>query len=78
MPIHVTIQVNERTVQQLHIARIDSALDRNPAKAHTYTVIDNPVVPEKDADWDDGVNFEHVYGDGVTVCVKKALAALSI
>jgi hypothetical protein len=77
MPIHVTIKVNETEVRNIHIARIGGGLDRNPFNTHDYAVLDRKHSPVNEKDWDSGAKFTHVYGDDITVCVEKALAALN-
>jgi len=77
MPIHVTIKVNDREVKTLHIARVEGGLDREAGKEHGYRVLEQKNEPQNEGDWDAGVPFTHVYGDGLTVCVQKALESLN-
>lgn len=76
MPVRIEYYVNERQVKTLHIARIDSALDRNPGKEHTYSVIESKNQPQNDHEWDDGVHFQHVYGEDILALGDRAYEAL--
>lgn len=76
MPIEVSIKVNEREVSVLQIARIAGGWDRKADKTHTYSVLQQAEAPQRDAEWDAGVTFTHRYGDGVEVCVQRALEAV--
>lgn len=76
MPIHVTIAVNDREVEHLHIARMKGS-GRNPDSVHTYSALRQKDEPAREKEWDDGVFFTHRYGDDITVIVQRAIEALS-
>ena len=90
MPISVEIKVNGRLIDALHIARLTGRT--RPDSVNEYSIVRasqlpgatqnpyarQPVLPEpqSDEEWLAGVKFEHVYGDGIEVCVMKGVAAL--
>lgn len=74
MPIHVTIKINDHLLHEVHIGRI--AGDTNPNSKNVYVAVigEEPLRLEN---WKErGVLFNHRYGDGADVCVRKALKAL--
>lgn len=77
MPIHIPIHVNEKQITQIHIARVNGGMDREAGKEHGYVVLEQPNPPATDKEWDEGIPFTHTYGDGLLVCVEKALHALN-
>lgn len=88
MPIEVQISVNGKPVESIHIAREEGT--RDPESVNTYVTLKKSILPgdkyhsTRFADspsykeWDEGVRFEHAYGDGIEVCVRKALEALGV
>ena len=74
MPIRVDITVNGQAVRTLQIARTEGrglALDQ----VNIYTVIETNEEPYM-VNFDKGtIMFDHRYGDGVEVCVAKAITA---
>lgn len=74
MPIHVDIRINDRLINQIHIGRLEGGT--NPDDINVYLAVEGeqPVVlPE----WHKrGAPFEHRYGDGAEICVKKAIEVL--
>lgn len=88
MPIQVHIEVNGRPIESIHIGRETGGTD--PDDLNTYLVIKRDALngskfssrayanPPAYNEWtDEGIRFEHRYGDGITVCVEKALKALN-
>lgn len=76
MPIHVTIALNERKLSSLHIARVSSSSSRLPNATYEYAVLAQETEPQSDAEWMEGVRFQHAYKDSIETCVLKALTAL--
>lgn len=87
MPIQVYIEVNGEPVRTVYIARVEGRTnDLDTVNVYEATVTDGPVRRFRDGrrytdaptvkDWEAGVTFQHRYGDGVGVCVAKALEAL--
>lgn len=89
MPIQVYIEVNGKPIETIHIAR-DNGLPKENAvndylvirrealdgTSHTSRTYD-PTLP-RFSEWvNDGLLFKHRYGDGLAVCVEKALHALN-
>lgn len=74
MPVHVDIRINDRLINQIHIGRVSGGTDVDDINTYLAVEGDRPVVlPE----WHKrGVSFEHRYGDGAEVCVRKAIEAL--
>lgn len=75
MPIHVTIAVNDREVEHLHIARM-KGYGRSPDAVYTYSALQQADAPTDEREWQDGVFFTHRYGDDITVIVAEAISAL--
>lgn len=87
MPIHVTVKVNSDTISHVHISRIDESMSMDKDAVIEYSVLvkDQPARDSYFAkyaeetpswgDWLNGTRFFHRYGDGVLVCVQKALEA---
>jgi len=73
MPLHVTISVNDRLLNTLHIGRVSGGT--RPDDWNTYVVVDGSE-PQSNAEWLTGAGFEHRYGDGAEVCVMKAIDAM--
>jgi len=88
MPIQVYIEVNGRNVETVHIGRVKGEATRDSVNVYSAVVkygfvgtlnsgrkytADTP----SNQEWDAGVKFEHRYGDGIEVCVQKALEALN-
>ncbi len=73
MPLHVDIKINDRLLSQIHIGRIQGGTD--PDSVNTYVAHEGEE-PKTREEWLQGVRFEHRYGDGAEVCVRKALMAL--
>lgn len=77
MPLKVVITANDDLVATVQIARIKGS-GMSPDSVAQYSA----VVTEDETwmiDWDnDGALFEHRYGDGVTTCVERGLAALRL
>ena len=91
MPIHVDIRINDDLVQRVHIARMSRG-GMQPDSINTYSVVvaekepvfrgDQPMKMEFPAEptwlqWEEGQMFTHRYGDGVRVCIQKALNLLN-
>lgn len=76
MPVRIEYYVNDRQIVTMQIARIDSDLSRTPDKEHTYSVIDSKNQPQNDHEWEAGVHFQHVYGDGIGELGARAYKAL--
>jgi len=70
MPIHLPIYINERLVKEYKIGRLIG--DTNPESVNTY------VIAAENQSWDEGIHFTHKYGDGLEVCIQKAMSALTV
>lgn len=74
MPLHVTVKINRETLETLHIGRIEGGTEPDDINKYLVVVGEEPL--RMDA-WEKyGVAYEHRYGDGALVCVRKALDAL--
>jgi hypothetical protein len=74
MPLHIDIRVNDKFINQIHIARLRGGV--NDDDINDYLVVDGEF-PERFEDWHiEGIPFTHRYGDGAEVCVMKAMQAL--
>lgn len=74
MPIHVYININDKQINELHIARVKGGTD--PDDINDYLVIEGDY-PIRMEDWlIDGIPFTHRYGDGAEKCVQRAMEAL--
>lgn len=78
MPINVAIDVNGRPIRSLRIGRLTG--DAFPESINEYLVYETPVADS------DGTSarplvethlFTHRYGDGLDMCVQRALTALT-
>lgn len=76
MPIHITIELNDRVIERLHIARISNSSSRAPGRVHQYSILKQEHAPTNDAGWEAGTHFTHQYGDGLETCIRKGLEAL--
>jgi hypothetical protein len=76
MPIHVTIAINDRVVENVHIARMGTDAGRVAGVEHEYSVLMQNQAPQSDEEWEQGVRFKHAYGTGLMRCVEKGIAAL--
>lgn len=76
MPIHVDIRMNRELIERLHIGRLEGGTDEDDVNTYVACLGDEPLRVD---DWvERGVKYEHRYGDGALVCVRKALDALKI
>jgi hypothetical protein len=89
MPIQVHIEINGNPIETIHIGR-DSGLPVADS-LNTYLVLKrealsgtsrtsrayDPTLPSFKEWTEKGIPFTHLYGDGLTVCVEKALKALN-
>lgn len=73
MPLHVTIKINHTTIENLHIARLTGGTDADDVNTYTAVLGDPPYSIDQ---WFEGVEYQHRYGDGALVCVRKALEAI--
>lgn len=73
MPLHVDIRINDRLLTQIHIGRLAGGSE--PDSINTYAAVEGEE-PKSNEEWLAAVRFEHRYGDGAEVCVRKALMAL--
>jgi hypothetical protein len=74
VPIHVTIAINKDTIETLHIGRIEGGSDPNDINTYLAALGKQPKSLEE---WkENGVEFQHRYGDGALTCVRKALQKL--
>lgn len=74
MPIHVSIRINDDLINTVHIGRLSGGI--NPDSINEYVAVSGERPLFKD-DWiENGTQFEHRYGDGAEVCVRKGLEAL--
>lgn len=74
MPLHAEIYINSTYIDGLHIGRIAGGTD--PNDENTYLVVNGPL-PRSTEGWTNGgIQFNHRYGDGALVCVRKAIQAL--
>lgn len=76
MPLHIHIDINEYSLEKLHIGRLKGGT--HPDDINTYLVVVGEE-PLKLEDWKKhGVEYTHRYGDGALVCLRKALQALEL
>jgi hypothetical protein len=75
MPIRVTIEVNEREVETIHISREHKKI--NVDGPNIYNVVRQEPIPSYREWTDNGIQFEHINGEGILVCVDKAIQALT-
>ena len=69
MPIILPIYINDRLIKEYKIGRLSG--DASPDSINVY------VVADKDTFWEYGLQFEHRYGDGVEVCIQKAMETIA-
>lgn len=69
MPIILPIYINDRLIKQYKIGRVFG--DAHPDSINTYLVVADG------SDWNNGLEFEHRYGDGVEVCIQKAMETIA-
>jgi hypothetical protein len=74
MPVQVRIYINNYEIKTLHIGRIEGDVEAD--SLNTYKVVSGEMPTTVDA-WMGGETFEHRYGDGVEICVGKAIDALT-
>jgi hypothetical protein len=76
MPIHVDIRINRELIEKLHIGRLEGGTDADDVNIYVACLGPEPLRVD---DWiERGVKYEHRYGDGALVCVRRALDALEI
>lgn len=76
MPLHIDVAINESPIESLHIGRIKGGTKADDV--NTYLVV-NGARPTTLEEWHDyGVEFQHRYGDGALVCLRKALQAIEL
>lgn len=74
MPLHVTIKINDQLIENLHIARIAGGTGSEEVNTYLAVLGERPIGLSV---WQDrGVEFQHRYGDGALVCVRKALESI--
>lgn len=73
IPIYVDVSVNDLPIKSIAIGRVEG--DALPDSVNRYAVMEISF-GEQPIAWDLRTQFEHRYGDGVNVCIAKALAAL--
>lgn len=76
MPIKAVITVNENHITTIQVARVKGN-GMKPGDMNVYAVVETDE-PTWKVDWDNAPKFEHVYGQGVAVCVAKAIDVLEI
>lgn len=74
MPIHVDIRINDNLINTIHIGRASGG-GTKPDDINSYYVVEGKR-PEYIENWFEGAQFQHRYGDGAEICVKKAIEAL--
>lgn len=91
MPIQIYIEVNGRPVETVHIARTTPGKELPHVETADYLVVCKPARTATShtsrhydpdlpswTEWEDkGIPFTHNPGEGLTVCVEKALAAVN-
>lgn len=75
MPIYVQVKVNDDLIHNLAIGRMTKS-GSQPDSINEYAVVLKDGIPTND-EWDKGTRFLHRYGDGVDMCVQRALAAIA-
>lgn len=73
MPLHITVKINNDTLETLHIGRMAGGTKADDINTYSAVLGDRPFYQQ---DWDNGVMYEHRYGDGALTCVRKALEAI--
>ncbi len=74
MPIHVDIRINDNLITQIHIGRI-AGEGTDPDSINGYLAYAGKR-PADAGTWFQGKEFQHRYGDGAEICVKKAIEVL--
>jgi len=74
MPIYIDVWVNDRAINTYAIGRLRGGTD--PDDVNVYAVMDLERI-DRPLGWDKTIQFEHRYGDGIDVCIRKGLAALA-
>lgn len=76
MPLNVTIAINGRPINHLHVGRLSGGT--RPDDMNTYAVVSSDRADASEikyAEWIEAPKFEHRYGDGAESCVQRALQA---
>lgn len=76
MPIKAVVTVNETHITTIQIARVKGT-GMKPGDVNVYAVVETEEPPWK-INWDEAPKFEHIYGEGVTTCVAKAINVLNL
>lgn len=81
MPLNVTVAINGLPLREYHIGRLEGGTGADDLNTYAVAEIKNPKRQTQEHrlsydDFDSSPKFEHRYGDGVEVCVEKALAAI--
>lgn len=73
MPLYAEIYVNRQHLGTVNIGRMEGGTE--PDDLNTYRAV---ISEGLQFDWygDDAVEYEHRYGDGALVCVRKGIEAL--
>jgi hypothetical protein len=77
MPVRVRIDINGLDKATIYIGRENGGQGEFPDAVNEYRAVRQRGYPTRD-EWDEGVLFEHRYGDGVETVVEKALVALRL
>jgi hypothetical protein len=74
MPLQVEIRINGNMLKTLHIGRMEGTTDHDSVNTYAATLR----LPGGQPDWynPDASTFYHRYGDGLEVCVSKALDSI--
>lgn len=76
MPLNVSIAINGRPLQYLHIGRLSGTTDSESLNTYAVVVSSDPTGSRiSNDDWMDAPRFEHRYGDGALTCVQKGIQA---
>ena len=75
MPINIDVRINSRFIKQYRIGRTEGTED--PDSINTYHILEFAGRDANTQKWVDGPTFQHRYGDGIDVCIQKALEALN-
>ena len=71
-PINIDAYINNQYVKSYHIGRKEG--EAEPDSINTYWIVES--FDSEGPDWTPEHSFEHRYGDGIDVCIKKGLEAL--
>jgi hypothetical protein len=66
MSIYVNVKINENTVMDLQIGSSTWPQELDD-------VVEYAVTTKDDIHWQNSIPFKHRFGDGIAVCVQKAL-----